>query len=338
LLLGQGAAFAAVNGTLAKIIDTMWFLRIIIFFGFLMGETNGFAQIITNDIDNFWTTFLKLKEFKTKDDSIKCIDNILFLNASIGFKEFIKKYKFTPEDYYFAINQYPKFFNSIKPNSLITKSIGQEYLQFIDELKIYYPHYKPPKVYFVISPLKCGGTQIDSSIIIGAEIITSTKKIDLSEFKENFLGRIIAFDTNVKEHLIYIIAHETVHYLQKNADFDNYELLNKSLIEGSADFIAKLFTGVTANHILYDYGFIHEKDLWTEFIKDYKTGANTDNWMYNYDRIENEIPADLGYFIGFRIAEAYYKNSVDKKQAVFDIIEMSNQKEFYEKSKYNGNQ
>jgi len=310
----------------------------VIFLICLISDTTVFSQLITNNIDNFWAAFEKLGDCKTKDDSIQCIDKMMFSDTSAGFPEFIKKFKFTPEDYYSAINQYPKFFNSIRENTLITKSIDNEYLKFIDEIKKYYPDYTPLNVCFVISPLKCGGTQTDNFIFIGTEIIASTNKIDLSEFRENLLGKVLAFDTNVKERLIYVIAHETVHQLQKNAEFDNYELLNKSLIEGGADFIANLLTGVMANHILYNYGIINEKDLWIKFDNDCKTGANTDNWMYNFDRVDNEMPADLGYFIGYRIAEAYYNNCVNKRQAVFDIIEMTNPKELLEKSRYNGNQ
>jgi hypothetical protein len=319
------------------ILGMMRLLKIGIFVICLMFSGSGYSQLITEDIDTFWIAFDGLRSCKTKDDSVRCIDKTLFQNASAGFREFIRKYNYTPEDYFSAINLYPNFFKEIRKNTLIAKTISPEYLSFIDQIKQYYPDYIPLKVCFVISPLQCGGTQTENFIFVGTEIITSTKNIDLSEFKENLLGRILAFDTLVKERLVYIIAHETIHQLQKNADFDNYDLLNKSLIEGSADFIASLLTGRTANHILYDYGIAHEQDLWEKFITDVNAGANTDNWMYNYDRVGNEMPADLGYFIGYRIAEAFYKNSTDKKQAVFDIIEMSNPKDFLKKSKYNGN-
>ena len=45
-------------------------------------------------------------------------------------------------------------------------------------------------------------------------------------------------------------------------------------------------------------------------------------------------PADLGYFVGYKIAKEYYKNSKDKKQAVNDIIDMTNPLRFLELSKY----
>ena len=45
-------------------------------------------------------------------------------------------------------------------------------------------------------------------------------------------------------------------------------------------------------------------------------------------------PADLGYYIGYKIAEAYYKNAADKKQAVKDILEIKDFNEFLKASKY----
>ena len=41
-------------------------------------------------------------------------------------------------------------------------------------------------------------------------------------------------------------------------------------------------------------------------------------WMYGTPR--DGRPNDLGYFIGYRIAQAYYNRMTDKAQAIRDII------------------
>jgi len=41
---------------------------------------------------------------------------------------------------------------------------------------------------------------------------------------------------------------------------------------------------------------------------------------------------DLGYWVGYRIAKAYYQRAADKQQAVREILEMSDPKAFLAKS------
>ena len=55
------------------------------------------------------------------------------------------------------------------------------------------------------------------------------------------------------------------------------------------------------------------------------------DWMYGgsgkYDR-----PSDLGYWIGYRITESYFKKAADKKQALKEILGIKGYKEFLSKS------
>jgi uncharacterized protein YjaZ len=47
-----------------------------------------------------------------------------------------------------------------------------------------------------------------------------------------------------------------------------------------------------------------------------------------------EKPADLGYYVGYKICEAYYNQAKDKKQAVKDILTIQDYKQFLAKSGY----
>ena len=38
------------------------------------------------------------------------------------------------------------------------------------------------------------------------------------------------------------------------------------------------------------------------------------------DRRDRSRPADLGYYVGFRIAESYFERTTDKKKAIRDIL------------------
>lgn len=57
------------------------------------------------------------------------------------------------------------------------------------------------------------------------------------------------------------------------------------------------------------------------------------DWLYNGSKSQNR-PADLGYWIGYKITKAYYDKAADKKQAVADIIQIDDADEFLEKSGY----
>jgi len=294
----------------------------------------NFSGVLTEDIDHFWDAFDHLENCNSYQDSIYCLRSLYFEKGTAGFNDFISKYNYTPQDFVKSISQYPKFFKSVRNNTLVVKNIESGIDLFYTKLKEYLPEYKPLIICFVISPLQCGGTALENYLIIGTEIIASTNQVDLSEFGTGIWSKVLAFNTNVQDNIMFVVSHETIHDLQVNADFNNYELLNKSLIEGSADFLAEFFTGVKANHFLYDYGDKYEHDLWNKFKKALENNENTDNWMYNIDRVEDGVPADLGYYIGFRIVESYYKNSIDKTQAIYEIIQMKNPKEFLVKSRY----
>jgi hypothetical protein len=56
---------------------------------------------------------------------------------------------------------------------------------------------------------------------------------------------------------------------------------------------------------MYTYGEQHEEQLWKEFKNDMH-GYEFNGWMYS-PSIGNK-PADLGYFIGYKIVEFYYVN------------------------------
>jgi uncharacterized protein YjaZ len=62
-------------------------------------------------------------------------------------------------------------------------------------------------------------------------------------------------------------------------------------------------------------------------------GTKTSNWLYQGDKSKDR-PADLGYYIGYRIAQSYYEHASDKKQAIRDILTVSDFGSFLRDSHY----
>jgi len=110
-------------------------------------------------------------------------------------------------------------------------------------------------------------------------------------------------------------------------------LLEQSLLEGGADFVAYLVTGGNINARLQAYGIPREAALWAEF-KTQMRGTDVSRWLYNQGDATADRPGDLGYFIGYRIAEAFYARTADKRQALLGIIDVSNADLFLTQSGY----
>lgn len=112
-------------------------------------------------------------------------------------------------------------------------------------------------------------------------------------------------------------------------------LLAQSIKEGAADFIAELVTEKKNNNVYTVYGREHEGDLKERFKLDMFSGDTAD-WLYNGSNVQH---ADLGYFMGYAICSAYYRNMADKRKAIKDIVELDYESEphvldFLVKSRY----
>lgn len=61
-------------------------------------------------------------------------------------------------------------------------------------------------------------------------------------------------------------------------------------------------------------------------------GPRTDGWMGQGDKTPPGVPADLGYWMGYKICKAFYDRSTDKKAAVREILLFKDPKAFLDSS------
>jgi hypothetical protein len=298
-------------------------------------ENNKVVQ--TADIDHFWQAYDQLKTCHTHTDSLNVIQKVYLDRATSGLVDFARIRDFSAENFVKAIGNHPKFYYSVRINTYQAKQAASLIDEVFAKFKAIYPNFKPFKVCFAVGPIVSAGTVSNRFVLIGTEVATSTAKVDLSEFHDNAFSKVLAAgdENNIVQKLKNIIAHECVHTqqivpLDKNAI--GCPLLNNVMKEGFCDFIGELIAGDQINNVALTYGNQHEKALWGEF-KSEMCSDHTGNWLYNYSTTKNR-PADLGYYIGYKIAEAYYKNAADKTQAIKDIIEMNNPLQFLERSGY----
>lgn len=299
-------------------------------------EKETIIDVQKTDILNFWKAYDKLPLCKNKKDSIEIIQKFYLDKATNGLKEFQKVRDFSPEFFVERIKKYDKYYKSIRENSLLIANSNIIDKSIIENFKKIYPVAKAKKICFAIGPMSTGGTISNDYLLIGTEIYLGDKSTDLSEVANEHIKN-IAMGNETKNDIIKslreVVTHEFVHTQQNEiTEKSPCKLLRYILNEGIADFIAeKILEEPRKNKIKIDDIGISEYELWEELKSELCT-ENYTNWLWNNDI--KDRPSDIGYFMGYQIAKAYYENSTNKQKAIVEIIQMDNPILFLEKSKY----
>jgi len=109
-------------------------------------------------------------------------------------------------------------------------------------------------------------------------------------------------------------------------------LLAIAVREGAADLLAQLTSGDHINQRAHAYGLQHERELWKQFQREMHETA-TGDWFF-VTPANKAWPQDLGYFIGYRIGESYYRRTTDKRQALHDMLSVTDYRAFLRSSAY----
>lgn len=287
------------------------------------------ANISTADVDHFWEAYDSLA---TTRDSIGTLQRLYIDRATLGLKEFIKARNFEAGEYVTLIKKFPLFWASIRSNTERIASRKVEIEIIFQKFKEMYSAFKPPNVCFAIGCLRTGGTTQPDLIMIGSEIASANSSTNATEFR-GWLMYVLSSSSDITA----MVAHEAVHTQQKNnrgyaKGYHDNRLLTQSIREGCADFIGSLLTGSVFNSIQYEYGLAHEAELWKEF-QQHMHEEDFSRWLYNGNK-SLDRPADLGYFIGYRICERYYNQSKDKTKAIRELLNIKNYPELLKKSGY----
>ncbi|HEY1053759.1 MAG TPA: DUF2268 domain-containing putative Zn-dependent protease [Emticicia sp.] len=292
-------------------------------------------NVLTADIDHFWEAVDNLKNCKTKWDSVLSFQNLYLDRATNGLIDFIRVRNFSADEFVRAIARYPKYYQSVRPYTYESKRAEPLIEEVFAKLKSIYGNFKPFKVCFAIGVHRTGGTVSDRYVLLGTEMITTGKNVDYSELEGDWAPKDRTKEPDIPLKIKGMIAHECVHTQQKGKLNEKAVVCNQlysCLREGSANFIGELITGETNYSVVNEYGDTHENALWIEF-KSTLCAPNAQKWLYNGDAAKDR-PADLGYYIGYKIAKAYYTNATDKAQAIKDIIDMDDPLTFLQKSGY----
>jgi hypothetical protein len=292
------------------------------------------AEIVTSDLPRFWRAY----DAGGKSGSATAFQSIYLDSASAGLRDFMVSRSVTASTLTAMVAVYPRYFASIHPSNLALANDPSTVARIranYATIKSLYPPAIFPRVTFLIGRFSTGGTTAASGMLIGSEFYSATASTPLDELQPFQHDNVKPVDS-----LPLIVAHEHAHILQANAanglfTHGNRNLLEQSLIEGGADFIGERSSGGNTNGRLWAFAIPAEASLWQEF-KAAMHGTDVSRWLYNQGSANATPtrPGDLGYFIGYRIAEAYYAKQADKAAALRDIIEISNADDFLARSGY----
>ncbi|WP_442680171.1 DUF2268 domain-containing putative Zn-dependent protease [Sphingomonas sp. ASY06-1R] len=166
-----------------------------------------------------------------------------------------------------------------------------------------------PPVTILIGRNTSGGTTGKSGVLIGLEVACRSSWMQ----------------PDLTDRLYHLIAHEYGHVQQPEAlDGPGNSVLKQSLLEGVAELIAELASGQVSNVHLQRWTRGHAQEIDWRFIVD-ADKTDLSDWLYNGPGTPDH-PGDLGYWVGYRIAKAYYERAKDKRAALRTLLELRDPK------------
>ncbi len=293
---------------------------------FLLLRLSSYCQtenqkFVSTDIDNFWNAYEKITK-----DSVQQYDFLKTFyidKATPGLKSLIEVRNYTTGDFVNAINKYPKFWNSLKPNTLNSDNLYSEIEADINKLKHVYTSLKPATIYFSIGAFRTNGTIQDDRVLIGSELSLADETTIIDElpmWRQSFYK-----EYNPRKNIALLCVHEYIHTQQKELV---EKLLSMCLYEGVAEFVSCKVTGKKPSTPAIEYGKNNQEKVIDQFISDLYISKNNYNWLWGENKNALKI-RDLGYYVGYEICERYYNLSKDKVKAVKTLIELdyNNEKE-----------
>lgn len=273
-------------------------------------------KIISTDIEHFWDAYPKINN--TKDTAVQYqLLRTLYLNkASDGLKSLIKNKEYTEQDFMEHFTKYPLFWQSLKANTQNLPRLYPAIHADLQKLKKAYPSFSSANIFFTIGAFRTNGTTEDRQVLIGSELSLADKSTHIEELP---LARQTFYKTqNPLEELALLCTHEYVH-TQQQPLIEN--LLSKCLYEGIAEFISCKVTGKKSAAPAIDFGKTNEAKVVAQYVKDLFIMSNDNNWVWGQNNNHLKV-RDLGYYIGYEIAERYYNASKNKTSAIKTLIEL----------------
>ena len=294
-------------------------------------------EVVTSDIQLFWTSYDLLSTAKDKEDSIRILREKYIEKISDGLTAYFRytdknNNRDIAEKYMNLLNRYSIYYKSIRNSTIDQANNIKKIENVIKKYKSIYSVLIVPKITLGIGFFGTPGLRFDdsSNVFIGTEYYY-TESANFNEFGEK------PWYLNPKSTIPETTIHEITHSNLKNTDST---LLYSSLGEGAGVFMTSLIAGEKAltgpggiPKTLLDYITQNKDNLFEDFEKDLNKiyGDKTAmKWFYGDEALK--YPKLLYYGLGYFIHKAYYDKALDKTKAIKEIITLKNYKTIWAES------
>ena len=286
------------------------------------------AKIISSDIDRFWRAY----DAAYPEDMLETYRNEYLQRGSTGLREFTRLKIGNADNLVMNVWNHSRYYASVRSSTRSIRTQDDRIRESYRKLRDLYPDALFPNLYFLIGAMNSGGISTNYGLVIGVELFSKTESSPLDELNPWEKSVVQPIDK-----IPLVVAHELAHFQQRFGK-ETETLLERSIAEGEADFISELIAGGQINELQHRYGDEHELLVWNEF-QEVMHGRDFSRWLYNGSALAAKgqlfsRPADLGYYIGYKICQSYYHNASDKRKAIRDMLEIDDFDKFLRESGY----
>jgi len=271
------------------------------------------AEIVTSDVAHFWQAFDDAAKVPA-DQRVAIYTREYFDLGSQGFKDYVSLRPFTPEKFTEHVEQNLAYYTEIRPYIGQVVDHKPDIAAAFKRFKALYPDIKfPAHMYFIVGPQRALGISSPNGIIFAAEMLATPP------------GTPYVYNQATPVIVPFVAVHETVHFNQAfDTESNAPTLLQATINEGTADFLASLVVQEPDIRQMTDrwqYGCAHEAELAARFAGE-EDGTKLQPWMYDHTPVTG-WPPDMAYWLGYRIAQAYYDHATDKVAAIRGLLQVT---------------
>ena len=277
------------------------------------GAATAEAVVQTGDVDLFYRSYDNANGHPTAEQ----LQHEYLDQGSEGLRLFARLRNISGQRIAEALAANPSLYADAKRCLAVLPQAQQRLETALRTLGRLYPQARFPPVTIAIGrgkPVAIGAP--DTGIQVGLEALCAIDWLN----------------PDVEDRIVYVLAHEYAHVQQVRAhalsEKEEPTVLEISLLEGIAEFVGELTAGQVAYSRNAAAAVGHEREIETRFAADLDK-TDLSDWAYN---ATPQTPGDLGYWVGYRIAKAYYRNAPDKRRALREILEMDDARAFLAKS------